>query len=148
MGGGMPNNGPGSPFPNPAGGPPPGNAPDSAGALSTMRGGLQLAPPGRWWNDRSFAKSLKLRPDQQRKMDAIFDDNRSNLLHHYDLYQQEQSRLEALTHAKVLDEAALMAAIERVGQARIELEKVNTHMLLQIRAQMDPDQIARLESHR
>ena len=29
---------------------------------STMRPGLQLGPPGRWWDDKHFAKDLQLRP--------------------------------------------------------------------------------------
>ena len=130
------------------GGPPPGNAPDSAGTVSTMRGGLQLGPPGRWWDDKHFAKDLRLRTDQQRRMDALFEQNRPSLLRSYEVLEQEQGRMEALTRAKTLDEAGLFAQIDRVAQARANLEKANTHFLLQIRAEMDMEQISRLEQHR
>lgn len=130
------------------GGPPPGGAPDSAGTVSTMRGGLQLGPPGRWWDDKHFAKDLRLRTDQQRRMDSLFEQNRPSLLRRYEALQQEQGRMEALTRARSLDEASLFAQIDRVAQARAELEKANTHYLLQIRGEMDADQIARLEQHR
>jgi Spy/CpxP family protein refolding chaperone len=113
-----------------------------------MPGGLQLGPPGRWWDDKHFAKDLHLQSDQQKKMDAIFVQNRPSLLGTYDALQQEEQRMEALTHAKVLDENALFAQIDRVAQARAALEKANTHLLLQIRAEMTPDQIDRLEQHR
>ena len=113
-----------------------------------MRGGLQIGPPGRWWDDKHFAKDLKLRPDQQRLMDAAFEDNRGNLLKRYQGLQQEELRMQSLSHAKALDESALMGQIDRVAQARAELEKANTRYLLQIRAAMDPDQIDRLEQHR
>lgn len=130
------------------GGPPPNHAPDSAGTVSTMRGGLQLGPPGRWWDDKHFAKDLKLRPDQQRRMDGIFESNRSNLLKRFEDYQTEQSKLESLTHAKIPDEGALYAQIDRVAQARAELEKANAHYLLQLRNEMDQGQLSSLEDHR
>jgi hypothetical protein len=81
-------------------------------------------------------------------MDTIFDERRAGLLQRFEVLQQEQNKLEALTRARVLDETALMAAIDHVTQARGEVEKANTKMLMQIRAQMSPDQIERLDSHR
>lgn len=113
-----------------------------------MRGGLQLGPPGRWWDDKHFAKDLGLRPDQQRRMDAIFEDNRAAILQRYQNYLQSQSSLEALTRQEVLDEPTLMSQIERVGRARIDLEQANTHMMIQILRTMDEPQKARLSSHR
>lgn len=130
------------------GGPPPGNSPDANATTSTMRGGLQLGPAGRWWDDKHFAKDLQLRPDQQRQMDATFETNRAVLLKRFSDLQGEQNRMEALTRAKTLDEGALFSQIDRVAQARADLEKANTHYLLQIRSEMDADQIVRLEQHR
>ena len=129
-------------------GPPPGNAPDSAGTVSTMRGGLQLGPPGRWWDDKHFARNLKLRTDQQHRMDGIFEANRAALAKHLEDVQQQENRLEALVHAHLPDEGALDTQIERRSQARADLEKAYTHYLLQIRNEMDADQLARLEDHR
>ena len=127
---------------------PPNPRADANGAGSTARGGLQLGPPGRWWDDKHFAKSLQLRSDQQRRMDDIFEQSRSTLLKRYETLQGEEQRMDALTHASPLDENALFSQIDRVAQARADLEKANTHFLYQIRNEMDPDQIARLEQHR
>jgi Spy/CpxP family protein refolding chaperone len=152
--GGQPGNGsngnigfPGGPANNPSGGPPPGSAPDERGTVSTMPAGLQLGPPGRWWDDKHFAKDLKLRPDQQKHMDDVFDQNRTTLLRNYENLQQEEQKMEALVHGSVLDEATLFAQIDRVAQARAALEKANTHLMLQIRSEMSTDQIVRLEQH-
>lgn len=128
------------------GGPPPNG--DQPSTVSSMRGGLQLGPPGRWWDDKHFAKDLKLRPDQQKHMDSIFEQNRPSLQKRYEELLQEQDRMEALTHAKTLDENALFAQIDRVAQARAALEKANTHLLYQLRAEMDADQLGKLEQHR
>jgi Spy/CpxP family protein refolding chaperone len=110
--------------------------------------GPQLGPPGRWWDDPSFVKSLKLRPDQQARMDAIFDENRSTLVSHLQGLQQAQAQMLDLSRSPVPDEAALLAQIDRVAQARAELQKADTRMLLEIRKEMDPDQIKRLDKAR
>ncbi len=125
----------------------PGAAPESAGTVGAVRGGLQFGPPGRWWDDKRFAKDLRLRPDQQHRMDAIFEANRAGLQRRLQDLEQEQNRMGALTHTRVLDEPALLAEIDRMAVAHAELEKANTHYLLQIRAEMDTEQIARLEQH-
>jgi len=112
------------------------------------RSGLQLGPVGRWWDDHSVVKSLKLRPEQTARMDAIFEQNRGSLMQHFQGLQQAELLLDALARSPVPDEVALDTQIDRVAQARAELEKVNTHMLLQIRREMEPEQIKRLEERR
>jgi Spy/CpxP family protein refolding chaperone len=81
-------------------------------------------------------------------MDAIFEQNRPALSARLQNLQQAETQMEAISTSPDPDESALYAQIDRVAQARAELEKANTHMLLQIRREMDPDQIVRLESHR
>ena len=114
----------------------------------TMRGGVQLGPPIRWWDDKHYAKNLHLRPDQKKRMDGLFDENRANLVNRYEALQQEESKMEVLSHAQTLDESALFAQIDRVAQARADLEKATTHVMLQVRKEMDPDQITRLDASR
>lgn len=147
---GNPGGGAGAPFPNGnPGGPNYGNVPNQQPRPQNQSGdnrsGLQFGPPGRWWDDRSFAKNLKLRPEQQTHMDAIFEQNRGSLLSRFQNVQQAQAQMEELSRSPSLDEAALFAQIDRVAQARAELEKATTHMLLQLRKEMDADQIKRLE---
>jgi Spy/CpxP family protein refolding chaperone len=146
MGGPQFPGGGGSQFPNggsgagsPQSGPPRGPAGES-------RMGLEFGPPGqRWWDDRGFAKSLKLRPDQQTRMDAIFEQNRSTLLSRFEAAHQAEAQMQDLARSTTPDEFALFAQIDRVAQARADLEKANTHLLLQLRKEMDADQIKRLE---
>ncbi len=151
MGGGM---GGGNRSGFPEGGSHSGLSPESipsrnSNAETPARAGLQLGPPGqRWWDDRGFVKSLKLRPDQQARMDAIFEQNRNLLVSRFEGLQQAQAQMEQLSSSSSPDESALYAQIDRVAQARAELEKANTHLLLQLRSQMDADQIKRLEKSR
>jgi Spy/CpxP family protein refolding chaperone len=129
-------------------GPPPSPRPGGQSPDNPMHSGLQFGPPGRrWWDEKSYAKDLKLRPEQQTRMDAIFEQNKNALLSRLQNLQQAESQMEEISKSPTPDEAALFTQIDRVAQARAELEKTNTHMLLQIRKEMDSDQIARLEKH-
>lgn len=110
-----------------------------------MHGGLQVGPPSRWWDDKHFVKQLKLTDEQQRHMDAIFEQNRPMLLKRYESLQQEEQRMKELTHAKALDEPALFAQIDRIEQARADLGKATLHYQLQIHNELDANQIAKLE---
>jgi Spy/CpxP family protein refolding chaperone len=111
-----------------------------------MHAGLQVGPPGRWWDDKHYAKQLKLTEDQQHRMDAIFEQSRPVLLNRLESLEREEQRMDALTHSKTLDEAALFSQIDRIEQARADLGKANTHYLVQLRSELDADQISRLEA--
>jgi Spy/CpxP family protein refolding chaperone len=127
----------------------PTNTPSQPGtSVGTMRGGLQLGPPGRWWDDKHYVKALHLRPEQQKRMDGLFDENRATLVSRFQTLQQEESKMEALSRASNLDEATLFSQIDRVAQARADLEKANTHLMLQVRKEMDADQVSRLDNYR
>jgi Spy/CpxP family protein refolding chaperone len=125
--------------------PPPG-PPD--GPRSTLRGGLQLGPPGRWWDDKEFAQELGLTAAQARRMDEIFQANRETLLRLYRSVQHEESTLEQLTTGNDLHEEQIFQQIDQVSRARAGLEKASAHMLLEIRKQMTAEQTARLDQHR
>jgi hypothetical protein len=127
---------------------PPSSSSQQGADSSTMRGGLQLGPPGRWWDDKHFVKTLHLRPEQKKRMDDLFDENRATLVSRYQALQQEESKMEVLSRAQTLEESVLFAQIGRVAQARAELEKANTHLLLQVRKEMDADQITHLDASR
>jgi hypothetical protein len=113
-----------------------------------MRGGLQLGPPGRWWDDKEFAQQLGLSAAQARRMDGIFQANRGTLLDLYRSLQQQESILERLTTGTRLNEEQILRQIDRVTTARGALEKANARMLLQIRRQMTDEQTERLDQHR
>ncbi len=78
-------------------------------------------------------------------MDAIFDANKATIVDTYKTLLSERSKLQTLTKTPQVDQAQVFAAIDRVNQAHAALEKATTQMLLEIRQQMQPDQISRLE---
>jgi Spy/CpxP family protein refolding chaperone len=101
--------------------------------------------PGRWWDDKKTMRSLNLRPEQQERMDAIFNANKDNLMGLYTNLQREQQRFVQMPREDLQDESKVFAQIDRVAQARADLEKANFHTLIQIRHEMDPEQLAALD---
>jgi Spy/CpxP family protein refolding chaperone len=89
---------------------------------------------------------VNLRKDQQKSMDAIFNANKPAIIATYKTFEKEQANLNSVSGTAQVDKSQMFAAIDRVNQARAALEKANTEMLLQIRNQLDPAQIAKLES--
>ncbi len=114
----------------------------------TRTGSLLLAPPSRWWDNSSIAKEIRLDSRQQHRMDDVFGANRDNLLKLYKSLQQEESALSKTIRAKDLDEGQIFQQIDRVTEARAELEKAEVHMSLQIRRELTPEQTAKLDELR
>lgn len=102
--------------------------------------------PGKWWDNPNIAQQLNLTSDQQKKMDEVFEQNRAALAQlHSALHQQEQV-MEPLMQAEHPDEAQIDAQIDRLAQARAELEKAHSRMLLSIRALLTQDQWEKLRA--
>lgn len=125
--------------------PSPAPPPPSMSARIAPHLGLQLGLGGRWWDESKTIKHLSLRSDQQRRMDDIFEANKPKLLGLYGNLQREETNLASLPPGDLQDETKVFAAIDRVSEARAELEKANVHLLLQIRQQLDPVQIDELD---
>jgi len=108
------------------------------------QGHLQLGPPGRWWDDKQFARSIGLDSKQQKRMDDVFGGSRDNLMKLYKNLQHEESQLQKLSRSREVDENQIFQQIDRVTQARGEAEKAYAHMQLQIRKELTPEQASRL----
>jgi Spy/CpxP family protein refolding chaperone len=136
------------------------NGPGGAGNLHTPRradrqtrnaasgpqhNALQFGPVGRWWDDHSVMQQIGLSRDQQRKMDSIFDANKPAILASYKTFLKAQSNLNAVNKDTNADKATVFSAIDAVNNARSDLQKATSAMLMLIRGEMNPDQIAKLE---
>jgi periplasmic protein CpxP/Spy len=102
----------------------------------TLQGGLA----GRWWTNPRNIQRLGLTPDQQKKMDEIFQQSRLKLIDLTAALDKEEAVLEPLVEADQPDAVKIRAQIDRVAQARGELEKANANMLLGIRLILTPSQ--------
>lgn len=109
--------------------PPPPMQPDRPPMERSFHG----KPHGRWWTDPVLAKKLGLTEDQQKRMDALFQESRLKLIDLRATLQKQEVILQPLLEADQPDESQVLAQIDRVAQARAELEKANARMLLGLR---------------
>ncbi len=103
---------------------------------------------GRWWNEPKAIEKFKLSETQRKAMDDIYQQHRVNLVDLHATLQKSELALEPLIRTDDPDEGKILAQIDRVAQARAELEKANARMLLGIRKQLTPDQWKQLEAAR
>jgi Spy/CpxP family protein refolding chaperone len=91
-------------------------------------------------------QKLDLTPEQRKNIDDIFQQHRLKLIDVEAALQKEELMLEPLVNAETPDDAKVLAQIDRVAQARAELEKANSRMLWQVRRVLTPDQRKQLEA--
>lgn len=108
---------------------------------------VQVGPPGRWWDDKSFARNIGIADDQRKRMDAIFNENKKSVIDSYNRLQREENALNKLVKAKHPNEEKIMAQIDQAAQARVDLEKNTTRLMLALRRELTDDQLAKLEAH-
>ena len=139
-----PPDGPGGPPPpgGPAGGAPPFAHP----RRPPMERAFHTGERGRWWNNPEMAQKLGLSTDQQKPMDDIFQQSKLKLIDLNASLQKEETIMEPLMSADQPDEAKILEQIDRVAQARAELEKANARMLLGIRRTLTPDQWKKMQA--
>jgi Spy/CpxP family protein refolding chaperone len=89
-------------------------------------------------------EKLGLTPEQQKKMDDAFLLSRLKLIDLNASLDKEEAVLEPLVSAERPDAEKIRAQIDRIAQARAELEKANSNMLLELRLLLTPEQWKRL----
>lgn len=111
-----------------------------------------LGPGGRgdkqWWNDSKIVDELKLTDDQRKAMDAILQDQRMKLVDLHANLDKAELAMQPLMKADTPNENAILAQIDKIAQARAELEKANARFLLALRAKLTPDQWKQLQQLR
>lgn len=107
---------------------------------------LHTGPPGKWWVDPAVVAHLGITADQQKRMEALFQENRLRFIDLTAALDKENAILEPLLQPDRPDEARILAQIDRIAQARAELEKANARFLLGIRNILTPEQWRRLQA--
>jgi protein CpxP len=102
----------------------------------------------RWWDDPQVAEKLKLTDAQRKSMDDIYQKNRLTLVDLHATLEKAELALEPLIQEDQPDEGKILAQIDRVAQARAELEKANARMLLGLRKELTPEQWKQIQAFR
>lgn len=104
-------------------------------------GGL---PPGTWWRNPDAVSRLGLAPDQVKRIEEVFTQNRVHLIDLHAQLEKEELLLEPLMDANPVDQNKALAQISKIADTRAELEKTDARMLLGIRAVLTADQWSKL----
>lgn len=112
---------------------------------------VRVAPPGssrtlpdNWWRSANIASMLQLTPAQVKQMEETFQQHRLRLIDLNAALEKEEVTLEPMVAADRLDEGKVTAQIDRVAQARADLEKYRGRMLVGIRKVLEPEQWRKL----
>jgi Spy/CpxP family protein refolding chaperone len=103
---------------------------------------------GRWWNNPRLVAELKLTDEQRKAMDGILLEHREKLIDLRASLQKAELELEPLVKDDQPNEGRILAQIDKVAQARAELEKANARFLLAIRGKLTPDQWKQVQALR
>lgn len=108
---------------------------------------LKTANSGTWWRDPEWVSALNLTSEQQKKMDEIFQQYRLRLVDLNAALQKEELILEPLiANVRPGEDGRVLAQIDRIAEARAELEKANARMLLAIRQTLTTEQWAKVSA--
>jgi periplasmic protein CpxP/Spy len=119
----------------------------TAGPGMGMDMGMMRGPgEGKWWKNPELAQKLSLSDDQVGKMEKIFQDHRLQLIDLHASLEKQEVLLEPMINAEHPDEQQTLAQIDKVAQARADLEKSNARMLFAIRNVLTPDQWKKLQT--
>jgi len=122
---------------------------NSSGGKFSLGVGIGIgigARAGRWWTRPEVIEQLGLSADQRKNLDDILQQHRLKLIDLDAALQREEVTLEPLVSAQPPDDAKVTAQIDRVAQARAELEKANSRMLWQVRRVLTPEQWTQLQT--
>jgi Spy/CpxP family protein refolding chaperone len=111
-----------------------------------MGGSLHIGPPGMWWKNPAIVSKLTLSAEQTKKMDDIFQASRLRLVDLHANVEKQDLILQPMLSANPVDQVKTLAQIDKVAQARADLEKENAKMLLGIRGVLTPDQWTKLNT--
>lgn len=103
---------------------------------------------GRWWNNPNVIERLKLTDQQRKDMDQILLEHRESLIDMRASVEKAELAMDPLIRADQPNEQAILAQIDKIAQARAELEKANARFLLAIRSKLSPDQYKELQAWR
>jgi Spy/CpxP family protein refolding chaperone len=113
-----------------------------------MHGGFHGLPHGLWWKNPMLAQQIGITPEQQKKMDDILQQSRLQLIDLKANVERQEVLLRPMLDANPPDTAQVLAQVDKLAQARADLEKSNARMLLGIRTVLTPDQWTKLQARR
>ncbi len=110
-----------------------------------------LGPSGmhsRFWNNPDIVQRLNLTDDQRKAMDAVFEKHKPELTDLHDKVEAAEDQLKPLMNADKPEQDKVLDQIDKLANARKDLEKANARFLLEVREKLTPDQWKQLRAMR
>jgi Spy/CpxP family protein refolding chaperone len=98
-----------------------------------------------WWTNTNVVAQLGLTDDQKSKIEKIYESHKSSIASDSALLATQEAQLAALLAADPVDHNAVMGQIDRVAQARADLERSNSAMTLEMREVLTAAQWTQLQ---
>ena len=114
--------------------------------LNSWTGGASWTGGGAWWTNAAVIQRLGLTDDQKARLERAFENHRQTLVTSTGLLEKEETQLARLLEAETIDRSAVFTQIDRVTQARGEVERANSAMTLEMREQLTRAQWMQLQS--
>lgn len=127
------------------GGPPDGQAHDGFGR-PPMERTFHDHDFGRWWNNPKIGQAIGLTDDEKKKMDDIYQQHKLNLIDLKANLEKAEVEMGPMIEADQPNETQVLAQIDKVAQARAELEKADARMLFDVRKTLTADQWQKLKA--
>ena len=131
----------------------------------TLPPGLQAVPPdgrffqgrvltertltamrGAWWTNNALVARLGLSDDQKSKIEKAFENHRQAIVTSTAGLEKEEAQLARLLGAETIDRNAVLSQIDRVMQARNEMERESSVMTLEMREYLTRAQWSQLQA--
>jgi len=96
-------------------------------------GSKKTWPTGAWWTNTALVQQLGLTDDQKTKIERTFENHRQSIVSSTALLEKEEAQLGRLLEAEPLDRNAVLTQIDRVVQARGEMERASAAMTMEMR---------------
>jgi Spy/CpxP family protein refolding chaperone len=105
------------------------NLQNAANDLRTAR--TQVA--GAWWMNTPLMQRLGITDEQQSKIEKTFENHLQSILSTTASLEKEEAQLARLMDSDPIDQNAVYTQIDRVIQARSEVERINSVMTVEMR---------------
>ena len=105
----------------------------------------QSMPGGKWWKDPGIAKELQLTPGEVKQFDKLFVESRRRMIELKNQVEKEQFEYQNLMESKTLDEAAVNRQLQKLDQARSELNEERSRFVVAVRKILGSERFQRLQ---
>ncbi len=104
-------------------------------------------PGAAWWTDTALVARLGLTDDQKNRIEAIVEQYRQTLVENRTALEREEAALARMLETEPMESVNVVSnQIERVIQARGEMERTNSKMTLEIRQTLTRAQWVQLQA--